>query len=294
MVSANTIYLMVAGSLTALGLSLWIVDSLVKRMKKKRNEIKGDLQDLDDLSVSYDTEMTPEKSKEPASPDPEPKKQIQEPDAVYYKSDERNVLKTIKGFKQWRAKRKFKKKPDQFVLVRMTMVNEVVREWIVRADAKGFKFNKGRYIFDDTNKFFNATAKMWCYNYSEQINLPIKTTHALNNKLNDTNTFIKKKINLYNVERSSNESNQLNVDELKEHIESAGVTDVENAVNPISLERYLVSDFIQSLIKHGTTLKILKIILIIVAIVGFFAFGSFILDLQTSGVLGELGIGGGE
>ena len=187
----------------------------------------------------------------------------------------------LKGFSGWRLKKKLLRMPERFVMVRIFSLNRAVSEFYVPSNIDGFKYNKGRYIFDDTLKYWNATAKMWCYDYQEPITLPVHVSKQLPPQIMDI-------VEEYNENVQKGVKVDVDVDALKEIVEQTGGVDVENAINPKVLETYLKSNFVQSLVEGASLGKIFRIIVIMLVIILCVVVVVLILNAYSSGIFSEL------
>lgn len=193
------------------------------------------------------------------------------------------------GFvKNWRIKRMAKKSPDKVVLIRMEMNNGTHREFLVKDDAFGFIFNKGNYAFDLETKYYVVDSNLWAYDFHESMSISLKTGLKINP---DFLKFIK------DLEEDSKKSikRKIDVNVIKETIEQSGITEVENSINPIVLERLIKSQIIQAILQGSALGRIFKIVLIMTIIILIAVFLDVIIDFIDSSLAAEIGleIGGG-
>lgn len=197
-----------------------------------------------------------------------------------------NPIFSLRGIpyisKGWRLRKKVLEQKDRFVLVRITSLNRAVREYFVPADINGFVYNRGRYIFDDSNKYWNATAKMWCYDYQEPVTLPISVRTSIPSELAQV-------IDDYNQAVSKGMKVDVDVERIKEIVETVGNIDVENAINPKVLETYLKSNFVQSLVEGASLGKIFRLIVIFLIGIALLLFILLVLNGWSSGLFTEIG-----
>lgn len=193
------------------------------------------------------------------------------------------------GFKNWRLKRMAKKSPDKVVLVRMEMNNGTHREFLVKDDAFGFVFNHGRYAFDLETKYYVVDSNLWAYDFHESMSISLSNTLKLTPELikfveeleDDSRKSIKRKI-------------PINV--IKETVEQSGITEVENSINPIVLERLIKSQIIQAILQGSALGRLFKVVLIIGIITLIVISIDLIIDFIDSSLASEIGLkkGGGD
>lgn len=134
-----------------------------------------------------------------------------------------NILKTKSKLSlgYWKGFFMDKYFPEKIVLVNMELVNGFHRTFVVKEKEEGFQFNKKKYLFDDDNKYYNMDAKLYSFDYHEGITLPIKR--------------------------------KIPVTDIKKVIESTEGIDVEYAVNPATLQRFMTAKLAEGVMK-GTQL----------------------------------------
>lgn len=182
----------------------------------------------------------------------------------YYEAEKRDFfakkgsfflnLIDIKGYLRRRLKKKY---PDKAVLIRMEMNNGQYKEFVVKEDEKnGFKHGNKKYIFDLDAKYYVIDSNIWAYDYHESLCMPVQR--------------------------------RIPVNDIKETMEHSNITEVENAVNPVTLERFIKSEIAQGILQGATIGKLFKVILILLIITMIVAGIDFIIDLMESGVLQDL------
>ena len=176
----------------------------------------------------------------------------------YYQADDRNYFSDSKGFiRRYFDRRKRRKHPDKVVLIRMEMNNGQYKEFIVIEDDKnGFKHGGKKYIFDLDAKYYVLDSNIWAYDYHESLVLPVKRTIPVNR--------------------------------IKSLMEHSNITEVENAINPITLERFIKSEIAQGILQGATIGKLFKVILILLIITMIVSGVDFIVDMFDSGILQDL------
>ena len=159
-----------------------------------------------------------------------------------------NDIDNVKGFnllksksklsfaywKNWYIERYF---PAKCVMIHMELINGFHRLFIVVEKEGGFLFRGNKYIFDDDSKYYNMDLKMYVFDYHENITIPIKR--------------------------------KIPVSDIKKTIESTESIDIEYAINPSTLQRFMIAKIAEGVMK-GTMLdeflrKLQMVILVILA-----------------------------
>ena len=144
--------------------------------------------------------------------------------------------------------------PLSTIKVNMELTNGEVMPFVTRIKDGGFVFDNGWYIIDEKYKYYDNNAKLYCFDYHEELCLPIN-----------------KKIKL---------------DEIKKKIYEDEDVELETAINPKSLQKFMESTVIQKLLAGAEMedsmrkLKMFMIITMIVTIV------TLLLVVNMSGLLG--------
>ena len=161
--------------------------------------------------------------------------------------------------KRYFQKRKLKKHPERSILIRMEMNNGRHREFIMHEDIEksGFKYNKGRYIFDLDKKYYILDSNIWAYDFHESFSLAIER--------------------------------RIPVDELKHSMELAdSITEVNHATNPKNLENFIISEIAQGIMKGAGLGVLFKMMLIIIIGIAIFILADFGIDIYDSGIIERL------
>ena len=130
-----------------------------------------------------------------------------------YKINKKRSFFDVKGFKY---KLMSKYHPLATIKVNMELSNGEVFPFCVKLTNGGFVFDGGWYIIDEKYKFYDNNAKLWCFDYHEELCFPVD-----------------KKINL---------------GEMKKVIYEDGDVELETAINPKSLQKFMESTVIQKLL----------------------------------------------
>ena len=90
------------------------------------------------------------------------------------KLDEYDPVKRMGKFQKLKHKIKGLFHSGSGLLINMELVVGDHLSFIVWEKDGGFKFHGGKFLFDHESKYYNVSAKMWCYDYHEKFSLPIK------------------------------------------------------------------------------------------------------------------------
>ncbi len=179
--------------------------------------------------------------------------------------------KEIKGYNPITASSKFKWKywkykimdkywPHKTVLVNMELINGFHKLFLVKESDSGFKYDDKKYIFDSDSKYYIIDAKLWCYDFHESIDLPIKRI--------------------------------IPVTEIKRALEHSQLTEVEYATNPATLERFIVARIAEGIMKGQQLDEALRRLLLVCIIAAISSTVMLILFVVKSGMLKQIKIPG--
>lgn len=138
---------------------------------------------------------------------------------------------------------KISKNPDKLLDVTMYLRNGEKTQFIavMDDDRPSFTYQDSTYIVDEKALMYNLGSKMYSAVYHQDIAIPFIQT--------------------------------IPVSKVKDAIEEAGVTDIDNAIDPHSLKRFMESNIIQNAMQGVEMMKILNfmktlllLILVIVAV----------------------------
>jgi len=167
-----------------------------------------------------------------------------------------NILKKkhLLDIQTWKYKLRNKHHPLSTIKVNMELSNGEVMPFVTTIKDGGFIFDKGFYIVDENAKYFDNNARMWTFDYHEELCFPIK-----------------KKINLHKV---------------KEKIYDGDDVELETAINPKSLQKFMESTVIQKLLSgaemEDSLAKIKMFCLVTLVVTG----ATLLLVINMSGILG--------
>lgn len=160
---------------------------------------------------------------------------------------------SVAYWKEWFLDKYF---TGKIVLINMELTNGFHRTFTVIEKEEGFVFKGKKYLFDDENKYYNIDAKLYQFDYHEGITLPIKR--------------------------------KIPVTEIKKTMESTEGIDIEYAINPSTLQRFMTAKIAEGVMKGTQLDEFLRklqmyIIVIMVAVLVHFA-----LFLYASGILRQI------
>jgi hypothetical protein len=191
-----------------------------------------------------------------SKPKPKVKKEQIQTHKMYQEASPSDAFSRQKGiFKRVFSFHRAKSNPQRTVLVRMQLKNGRHKEFIaVEDEKKGFIYNSGRYVFDDDAKYFVIDSNIWAYDYHESIAFPIHRS--------------------------------IPAESIKKALESkSSVTEVENAVDPAILERFIRSEIAQGILRGASLGALFKMLVVLVIIVLLIVFIDVAVDIYASGII---------
>lgn len=214
-------------------------------------------------------------------------KTVKKSDKFYFEAKPFSYWKKKFSLRRWKERRMLKKFPQKVVLVRMEMNNGTHREFLVKDDASGFTYNGGRYVFDLENRYWVTDSLIWAYDFHESISISLRTELKPNDELMEY---------ISDLEKDSKKGikKKLPINELKETIEQSGITQVENSINPIVLERVIKSEIIQAILQGSALGRLFRVLLIIVIIIVIIVSLDTVIDFISSDLPQEFGLKKGE
>lgn len=144
------------------------------------------------------------------------------------------------------------------VIINMELINGLHRTFIVTEKDAGFVFRSKKYIFDDDSKYYNIDIKLYVFDYHENMALPIKRIIPMS--------------------------------DIKKTIESSGVTDIEYAINPSTLQRFMTAKIAEGVMKGTQLDEFLRKLNMFVIIILVIALVHLALFLQASGLLKQINL----
>jgi len=168
-----------------------------------------------------------------------------------YKINKRNSLFDMKGLK-YRLISKYH--PLSTVKINMELSNGEVMPFCIRLTNGGFLFDGGWYIVDEKYKYYDNNAKLWCFDYHEELCFPV--------------------------------NKKLNLGMLKKIIYEDDDIELETAINPKTLQKFMESTVIQKLLAGAEmedSMRKMKMYMIVTIVVTSV---TLLLTINASGLLG--------
>lgn len=168
-----------------------------------------------------------------------------------YKINKQKKITDIRGLKY---KLMSKYHPLSTIKVNMELSNGEMMPFVVKITNGGFVFDGGWYIIDEKYKYYDNNANLWCFDFHEELCFPID-----------------KKINL---------------GEIKKIIYEDKDVELETAINPKSLQKFMESTVIQKLLAGAEmedSMRRMKMYMIIILVVTGI---TLVLTVNSSGLLG--------
>jgi len=148
--------------------------------------------------------------------------------------------------------------PQKTLLVNMELSNGLHKLFWVSIERNKFEFQKGTYIIDNELKYYNLGARTYCLDYHQELAFPVQR--------------------------------RIDVNQLKKIVTMEGITDVDTAINPLTLKQFIESEVIQKVMRGADMDKVfhfMKAMLVYVAIVTTIL---LLIYVQSSGILEGLRI----
>jgi len=168
-----------------------------------------------------------------------------------YKINKKRSFLDVRGFKY---KLMSKYHPLATVKVNMELSNGEVFPFVIKLTNGGFVFDGGWYIIDEKYKFYDNNAKLWCFDFHEELCFPV--------------------------------DKKIKISEIKKKIYEDGDVELETAINPKSLQKFMESTVIQKLLAGAEmedSMRKMKMYMIITMIVTGV---TLLLTINASGLLG--------
>ena len=169
-----------------------------------------------------------------------------------YKINKKRSFMDVKGFKY---KLMSKYHPLSTIKVNMELSNGEMFPFCIKLTNGGFVFDDGWYIIDEKYKYYDNNAKLWCFDFHEELCFPV--------------------------------DKKIKITQLKNKIYEDGDVELETAINPKSLQKFMESTVIQKLLAGAEmedSMRRMKMYMIItLVIVGV----NLLLMINHSGLLGR-------
>ncbi|HUV85306.1 MAG TPA: hypothetical protein VMV86_06310 [Methanosarcinales archaeon] len=157
-------------------------------------------------------------------------------------------------------KRRYKKwklgQMHRAVLVNMELRNGNWVTFVVLDKDGGFKYDGSYYRFDNEMKYYNISSRMWIYDYHQDFSIPLQ-----------------RKIPISDIQKT---------------VESSGITEVEYATNPATLERFTVAKIAEGIMRGQAIDDFLKQIRLLIIIGTVAAVIHLFLFMQKTGMLSSI------
>ncbi len=157
---------------------------------------------------------------------------------------------TLEYWKFWFKEKYF---PAKIVLINMELINGFHRTMIVIEKDGGFVFRGKRYVFDDDSKYYNMDAKLYVFDYHENLVLPVKR--------------------------------KIPVTAIKKTIESTDEIDIEYAINPSTLQRFMTAKIAEGVMKGTMLDEFLRKLQMFIIVIMVAVLVHLMLFLYASGIL---------
>ena len=168
-----------------------------------------------------------------------------------YKINKGNIFKNFTGLKyKWISKHH----PLSAIKVNMELSNGEMMPFVTKLKEGGFLFDNGWYIIDEKYKYYDNNANLWCFDYHEELCFPV--------------------------------GKRINIGKMKKNIYESDAVELETAINPKSLQKFMESTVIQKLLAGAEmedSMKKMKMYMIIVLVITAV---SLLLQINSSGLLG--------
>jgi len=181
------------------------------------------------------------------------KKDVVDVNMLYHNKKRWNISRIVIWFKE-------KYFPTRTVIANIELFNGMHHTLLVIESSGGFTFRSGKYLFDNESKYYNIQSCTYCYDFHEGFCLPIKRIIPIN--------------------------------KIKKVIESAGLTEVEYATNPLTLERFIIAKIAEGVMKGQAIDEAIKRITLMMIIILIAVIGHLLLFMFKTGMLSNVNIPG--
>jgi hypothetical protein len=167
------------------------------------------------------------------------------------------------GFPLKRIRHRFKKnmKAKKLIFINMELRNGNHLTLAVPISCEMFRFNKGRYVYDDSMRYWSLTYKEWMLDYHEDLALPLKRQVPVG--------LIRQALTM------------------GKHID-----EIIYSMNPSSLDEFMQNNVIKAAIQASSIQPLLKRIFAFVLVGAILSLVAVGLVLYDSGLLARFGVGG--
>jgi len=169
------------------------------------------------------------------------------------------LSKTSKwNIRYWKDKIKDRYFAGRVLLIDFELTNGYHRFFTVLEKDEGFIFRKKKYLFDNALKYYNLDAKMWMFKYHEDITVPVQQ--------------------------------KIPVNIIKKTLESSGISEVEYAINPSTLQRFITAKIAEGIMQGVGLSNWMKQIRLLVIVITAVVVIHFLLFMNASGMLKNLNL----
>jgi len=266
---------MIAGTVLGTVAGLVIINETVRLIKKWRNKPKSKTQNLK-VAKTVNHKVAKAVKEKPVN------KEFLFP--YDFTNDPRLGLLARRKLRKLKAKF-----ISQVVLILMELNNGNYRIFITKEENQGFIYNAKRYVFDIKNRYYFPDIGMYGYYFHESIALNLKKNVNLNPEIRGFINDINKQL-----EKGSGKSldKKVNIESVRQAIESSGLTEIENAINPQALKRFLDNRVILEVMGAPLFMKLLKILGVLAFIILILVLIDLIIGIYNSGLIDQLTAGG--
>ncbi len=174
-----------------------------------------------------------------------------------------HALKTNKNktkIRYWKDKFLDRFLAAKVVLINLELSNGFFKQFLVVEHEGGFVWRKKKYIFDNESKYYILDSRIWAYDFHEEFTLPIKR--------------------------------KIPVASIKGSLEQSGISEVEYATNPTTLERFMTAKIAEGIMRGQQLDVFLKQMRLIGIITMVAVLIHLLIFLQKTGVFAQVKIPG--
>lgn len=153
-----------------------------------------------------------------------------------------------------------KTKPHKVIMVNMELRNGQHQSFTMTPDSDSFLYQGGRYVLDYDLKYFHLGSNLFVLDYHQAFSTPIRR--------------------------------MIPVDTIQQTLEASGLTEVEYATNPITLERFIISKIAEGIMKGRAIDDFLKKLYMVCIIAALSSTVGLILFVFKTGMLAGISIPG--
>lgn len=268
------LYWLIIFSLVVLAIAgiVWIIFMIMRKKPTSETDYKKVFETIDSIKqdhASSDASITPDSTTE-----------AREYDFLSGSNlPDRKFPFSFLPSKKKKYLKEMNKNKDGGVVIFMQTLQGNWKVWLQKENSEGFTFNKKQYIFDDSMKFYIENLKLWAYQYQEALDIPVSKKLNLSPSLQVLVDDIQKRID---SDFKKPIDKKISASKIRDAIDAYGLTEVEQAFDPMSLKRFIDTQVILQVMGGAWFTKIMKIVLIAVLIL-------LVLNLFLIGGIGYIG-----